>query len=59
MDKSGMVMVETPFGKDYIMSMHDKGEMTIELPDGKEALSGHFAAASVQNGKIAWMEAIN
>jgi len=58
LDKSGIIMVETPFGKDYIMSMHAKGVMTIELPDGKEKLSGHFAAASIQNGKIAWMEAL-
>tara|TARA_R110002111_G_scaffold30939_6_gene63533 strand:- start:1178 stop:2902 length:1725 start_codon:yes stop_codon:yes gene_type:complete len=59
MDNSGIVMVDTSYGKDYIMSMHDKGVMSIEWPDGKEMLRGHFAAASVQNEKIAWMEVIN
>jgi hypothetical protein len=59
LDKTGVVMVETPFGRDYIMSMHNKGEMTIKHKEGKEKISGHFAAASVRNGQMIWKEVLS
>ena len=59
MDKNGVVEVETSLGKDYIMSMHGNGEMSIEHGKGKEILSGHFAAASVQKEELVWMEALS
>ncbi|WP_339716660.1 hypothetical protein [Cyclobacterium amurskyense] len=58
-DKNGVVEVETSLGKDYIMSMHGNGEMSIEHGKGKEILSGHFAAASVQKEELVWMEALS
>lgn len=59
LDKTGVVMVETPFGRDYIMSMHNKGEMSIQHNKGKEKISGHFAAASVRNGQMIWKEVLS
>ncbi|GAB2992360.1 hypothetical protein GCM10027284_06450 [Cyclobacterium sediminis] len=59
LDKTGVVMVETPFGRDYIMSMHNKGEMSIKHMEGKEKISGHFAAASVRNGQMIWKEVLS
>jgi hypothetical protein len=58
-DNSGIVAVETRDGIDHIMSMHTTGEMTIDLPDGNKKVKGHFAAASVKEGKIVWMESLS
>ena len=55
-DKQGLVRVETTLGVDYIMSLHNKGEVSIE--SDKIKLSGHFAAASVQNGGLVWKETL-
>jgi len=59
MDDSGIVAVETLNGLDHIMSMHTTGEMAIDLPDGIKKIMGHFAAVSVKEGKIVWMESLS
>jgi hypothetical protein len=58
-DNSGTLSVETRKGTDHIMSMHKTGEMRIELPEGKKKINGHFAAASVSDGSVMWMEALS
>jgi hypothetical protein len=50
LDPSGMLVIETALGNDYVMSMPDAGTLTVR----SSRITGHFAVASVQNGTLAW-----
>ncbi|MFA5193443.1 MAG: heparinase II/III family protein [Verrucomicrobiia bacterium] len=52
-DPAGVIAVETALGTDYVMSMPDSGTLTVRATKEKR-ITGHFAVATVQNGKIAW-----
>jgi hypothetical protein len=51
---SGVLLVETALGRDYIMSMLDTGTMQVPTSAGQKRVAAHFAAVSVQHGKLAW-----
>ena len=54
LDQSGVLVVETTLGRDYIMSMLDAGTLTVQMPPGEQRLTGHFAVASVQDNRLTW-----
>lgn len=53
-DPSGVLLVETSAGQDYIMSRLGTGTLEVPAAEGTRRMGGHFAVASVQGGKIAW-----
>ncbi|MBI5820609.1 MAG: heparinase II/III family protein [Verrucomicrobia bacterium] len=52
-DPAGVLVIETALGTDYVMSMPDSGTLTVRATKEKR-ITGHFAVAAVQNGKLAW-----
>lgn len=58
-DKKGIVEVETIIGTDYIVSMPGSGVLKIGKGKNSISLSGHFAAASVQNQRVVWSHIIS
>ncbi|MFZ2643368.1 MAG: heparinase II/III family protein [Verrucomicrobiia bacterium] len=52
-DPAGILVIETALGTDYVMSMPDSGTLTVRATKEKR-ITGHFAVAAVQNGKLAW-----
>ncbi|WP_158856463.1 heparinase II/III family protein [Lunatibacter salilacus] len=56
---SGIIVIDTLLGRDYVMSMNDSGILKIETPDGIKSIKGHFAAASVQKDKLVWSESFS
>ena len=50
-DPSGIIMVETAKGSDYIMSMENSGSMIIRRHKNK-MFKGHFAVVSVGQQKF-------
>lgn len=57
-DPSGVLLVETAIGQDYVMSMLDTGTLQVPTSGGQERVIGHFAVVSVQNQKPAWTFAV-
>jgi hypothetical protein len=57
-DPSGIIMIETLNGIDYVMAMEGSGILRVGKKQNSKTLTGHFAAASVQNGKPAWSVSI-
>ncbi|MCX6907293.1 MAG: hypothetical protein NTY01_04540, partial [Verrucomicrobia bacterium] len=54
LDPSGVLLVETALGCDYVMSALDTGTLEAKTAAGAQRITGHFAVVSVQNGKVAW-----
>jgi len=51
LDPTGVALViETELGSDYVMSALDTGQLAV----GTSQITGHFAVASVQAGKLVW-----
>lgn len=50
LDPSGALAVQTTLGADYVLSPLDIGTLRI----GASYLTGHFAVASAQEGKLVW-----
>jgi len=50
LEPAGVLVIETALGSDYVMSMTDTGTLTVPA----SRITGHFAIAAVQNGKLAW-----
>jgi len=53
LDPAGVLVIETALGSDYVMSMPDTGTLRVRASVEKR-ITGHFAVAAVQNGKLAW-----
>ena len=53
-DPSGVLLVETAIGQDYVMSVLDTESLQVPTSAGQERVAAHFAVASVQDGKVAW-----
>ncbi len=53
-DPSGIILVETKLGQDYIMSMQDKGNLKINEGSEIQNIEAHFAVCSVRNKKRVW-----
>ncbi len=53
-DQGGIIEVETMKGFDYILSSVDSATHTMGKGKNMITLKGHFAAVSMQNGKIVW-----
>jgi len=54
LDPSGVVLVETSLGRDYIMSRLESGTLEVPPAEGGKRLVARFAVAAVQEGKVAW-----
>jgi hypothetical protein len=54
LDPSGVLMIETEKGSDYIMSSADQGSYSTGKGNNTILLQGRFAVVSVQEGKQAW-----
>lgn len=52
-EETGVLMIETAVGTDHVMSRSDSGTLTLAASAG-DKLTGRFAVASVQNGRVAW-----
>ncbi|WP_154858319.1 heparinase II/III family protein [Cyclobacterium xiamenense] len=59
LEGSGIIAIDTLDGRDYIMSCDDSGALAFETAKGIQVLTGHFAAASVRNDQLVWMESID
>ncbi len=57
-DPSGIIMIETLNGIDYVMAMEGSGILRAGKKRNSKTLKGHFAAASVQKGKLVWSVSI-
>lgn len=57
-EPSGVLIVETPLGADYVMSRLDTGALPLPTSAGGERIAAHFAVVSVQDGKVAWTSAV-
>ncbi|MBI5685892.1 MAG: heparinase II/III family protein [Verrucomicrobia bacterium] len=53
-ESSGVLLVETALGEDYVMTALDSGVLEVKTAAGARRIAGHFAVASVQNGKVVW-----
>lgn len=54
LDPAGALLIETALGRDYVMSMAEAGVLEVSTSGGGTRITGHFAAVSVQNEKLAW-----
>ncbi len=57
-DPSGVLLIETAIGQDYVMSMLDTGTLQASISGGQKDITAHFAVISVQNRKPAWTFAV-
>jgi len=57
-DPSGVLIIETPLGEDYVMSHLDTGTLQVPTSAGGERVAAHFAVVSVQDGKVAWTSTV-
>jgi hypothetical protein len=53
-DRSGVLLIETALGQDYVMSRLDTGTLQVPTSAGQQRVAAHFAVVSVQDQKIAW-----
>jgi hypothetical protein len=53
-EASGVLLVQTALGTDHVMSRLDAGTLSIRSSANTAALTGRFAVASLQNGKVIW-----
>jgi hypothetical protein len=53
LDASGVLVIETALGSDYVMSMPDTSTLAVRAP-GEKRITGHFVVAAVQDSKLAW-----
>jgi hypothetical protein len=53
LDPAGVLVIETALGSDYVMSALDTGTLTVRA-SGEKRITGHFAVAAVQDGKLTW-----
>ena len=54
LDPSGVLLIETALGHDYVMSMLDTGTLKLPTFAGDKSVAAHFAVVSVQDGKTTW-----
>ena len=54
-DPSGVLLIETALGHDYVMSQLDTGTLRVPTSAGEKSIAAHFGVASVQDGKTAWI----
>ncbi len=50
----GILAIETEFGTDHVMSDLKSGTLAVAGATAEPTLSGRFAVASIQQGKLAW-----
>ena len=54
LDPSGVLLIETALGQDYVLSMPDTGTLEVPTATGAERFTAHFAVVSVRDRKIVW-----
>jgi hypothetical protein len=54
LDPSGVLLIETALGQDYVMSMLDTGTLKVPASAGDTRVTTHFAVISVQDNKLGW-----
>jgi hypothetical protein len=54
LEPSGVLVVETPLGRDYVMSQAETGTLDIPGAAGTKRITAHFAVAAVQDGRVVW-----
>jgi hypothetical protein len=53
-DPSGVLLIETALGQDYVMSRLDTGTLPVPTAAGEKRVAAHFAVVSVQDQQLAW-----
>jgi len=54
LDPSGVLLVETALGCDYVMSRLESGTLEVRAGGGTTRTAAHFAVVAVQGDKVVW-----
>lgn len=54
LDPSGVLLVETALGSDYVMSHLETGTLEVHAGGGTSRTAAHFAVVAVQGDKVVW-----
>jgi len=54
LEPSGVLLVETALGRDYVMSRLETGTLEVPVAAGTHRITAHFVVIAVQNDKVVW-----